>query len=257
MATKKASTTKATDETKAVKKTVTRRKRTVKKAVEEPVVMESVVEVTSEVPAVEETTQDSSVQQQGPVIARPTYYTGSIDDLNTAIQQAAQQNQAGFNNGLQNPALGIQQQPVQTTIQFPVMETKVVNPAAMGSEQKAALEQQQIQNQPIVNEKEETKMTKQENLDMINENKMNQQVKNEEVVVNALLAEKIADAVAKDNKNDRLVDAFTEGVITGAACGVGVVTGAYLADKAILAFEDWKNNKDKAEEAASLISNLL
>lgn len=262
MATKKASTTKATDETKAVKKTVTRRKRTVKKAVEEPVVMESVVEVTSEVPAVEETTQDSSVQQQGPVIARPTYYTGSIDDLNAAIQQAAQQNQSGFNNGLQNPALGIQQQPVQTTIQFPVtpvMETKVVNPAAMGSEQKAALEQQiqQSQQQPSIEKKEVNTMTKQENLDMTNENKMNQQAKNEEVVVNALLAEKIADAVAKDNKNDRLVDAFTEGVITGAACGVGVVTGAYLADKAILAFEDWKNNKDKAEEAASLISNLL
>ncbi len=260
MATKKASTTKATDETKAVKKTVTRRKRTVKKAVEEPVVMESVVEVTSEVPAVEETTQDSSVQQQGPVIARPTYYTGSIDDLNTAIQQAAQQNQSGFDNGLQNPALGIQQQqPVQTTIQFPVMETKVVNPAAMGSEQKAALEQQiqQSQQQSSIEKKEVNKMTKQENLDMINENKMNQQVKQEGVVVNALLAEKIADAVAKDNKNDRLVDAFTEGVITGAACGVGVVTGAYLADKAILAFEDWKNNKDKAEEAASLISNLL
>jgi len=262
MATKKASTTKATDETKAVKKTVTRRKRTVKKAVEEPVVMESVVEVTSEVPAVEETTQDSSVQQQGPVIARPTYYTGSIDDLNAAIQQAAQQNQSGFDNGLQNPALGIQQQPVQTTIQFPVtpvMETKVVNPAAMGSEQKAALEQQiqQSQQQPSIEKKEVNTMTKQENLDMTNENKMNQQAKNEEVVVNALLAEKIADAVAKDNKNDRLVDAFTEGVITGAACGVGVVTGAYLADKAILAFEDWKNNKDKAEEAASLISNLL
>lgn len=258
MATKKASTTKATDETKAVKKTVTRRKRTVKKAVEEPVVMESVVEVTSEVPAVEETTQDSSVHQ-GPVIARPTYYTGSIDELNAAIQQAAQQNQSGFDNGLQNPALGIQQQPVQTTIQFPVvpvMETKVVNPAAMGSEQKAALEQQS-QQQPSTKKEEDTKMTKQENLDMINENKVNQQVKNEEVVVNALLAEKIADAVAKDNKNDRLVDAFTEGVITGAACGVGVVTGAYLADKAILAFEDWKNNKDKAEEAASLISNLL
>lgn len=262
MATKKASTTKATDETKAVKKTVTRRKRTVKKAVEEPVVMESVVEVTSEVPAVEETTQDSSVQQQGPVIARPTYYTGSIDDLNAAIQQAAQQNQSGFDNGLQNPALGIQQQPVQTTIQFPVtpvMETKVMNPAAMGSEQKAALEQQiqQSQQQPSIEKKEVNTMTKQENLDMTNENKMNQQAKNEEVVVNALLAEKIADAVAKDNKNDRLVDAFTEGVITGAACGVGVVTGAYLADKAILAFEDWKNNKDKAEEAASLISNLL
>lgn len=262
MATKKASTTKATDETKAVKKTVTRRKRTVQKAVEEPVVMESVVEVTSEVPTVEETTQDSSVQQ-GPVIARPTYFTGSIDELNAAIQQAAQQNQSGFDNGLQNPALGIQQQqPVQTTIQFPVtpvMETKVVNPAAMGSEQKAALEQQiqQSQQQPSIEKKEVNTMTKQENLDMINENKVNQQVKNEEVVVNALLAEKIADAVAKDNKNDRLVDAFTEGVITGAACGVGVVTGAYLADKAILAFEDWKNNKDKAEEAASLISNLL
>ena len=260
MATKKAST-KAAEETKAVKKTVTRRKRTVKKAVEEPVVMESVVEVTSEVPTVEETTQDSSVQQ-GPVIARPTYYTGSIDDLNAAIQQAAQQNQSGFDNGLQNPALGIQQQPVQTTIQFPVtpvMETKVVNPAAMGSEQKAALEQQiqQSQQQPSIEKKEVNTMTKQENLDMTNENKMNQQAKNEEVVVNALLAEKIADAVAKDNKNDRLVDAFTEGVITGAACGVGVVTGAYLADKAILAFEDWKNNKDKAEETVSLISNLL
>lgn len=257
MATTKKASTKATDET-AVKKTVTRRKRTVKKAVEEPVVMESVVEVTSEVPTVEETTQDSSVQPQGPVIARPTYFTGSIDELNAAIQQAAQQNQSGFDNGLQNPALGIQQQPVQTTIQFPVvpvMETKVVNPAAMGSEQKAALEQQ-IQ-QPVNEKKEETKMTKQENLDLINENKMNQQSKEEEVVVNALLAEKIADAVAKDNKNDRLVDAFAEGVITGAACGVGVVTGAYLADKAILALEDWKNNKDKAEEAASLISNLL
>ena len=259
MATKKASTTKATDETKAVKKTVTRRKRT---KAEEPVVIESAVEITTEAPAVEETTQDSSVQQQGPVIARPTYYTGSIDDLNAAIQQAAQQNQSGFDNGLQNPALGIQQQPVQTTIQFPVtpvMETKVVNPAAMGSEQKAALEQQiqQSQQQPSIEKKEVNTMTKQENLDMTNENKMNQQAKNEEVVVNALLAEKIADAVAKDNKNDRLVDAFAEGVITGAACGVGVVTGAYLADKAILAFEDWKNNKDKAEEAASLISNLL
>ena len=254
MATKKASATKATEETKAVKKTVTRRKRT--KAVEEPVVLESAVEVTSEVPTVEETTQDSSVQHQGPVIARPTYFTGSIDELNAAIQQ----NQSGFDNGLQNPALGIQQQPVQTTIPvIPVMETRVVNPAAMGSEQKAALEQQiqQSQQQPITKKEEENKMTKQETLDMINENKVNQQVKEEELVVNALLAEKIADAVAKDNKNDRLVDAFTEGVITGAACGIGVVTGAYLADKAILALEDWKNNKDKAEETVSLISNLL
>lgn len=258
MATKKAST-KATDETKAVKKTVTRRKRT--KAVEEPVVMESVVEVTSEVPAVEETTQDSSVQQQGPVIARPTYYTGSIDDLNAAIQQAAQQNQSGFDNGLQNPALGIQQQPVQTTIQFPVtpvMETKVVNPAAMGSEQKAALEQQ-IQQQPSIEKEEVNTMTKQENLDMTNENKMNQQAKNEEAVISAALANKIADKIAEENKKDdnKLFDAVIEGMLVGTAAGVGVVAGSYAADKAITAFEEWRNNKDKAEEATKLVSGLL
>lgn len=259
MATKKAST-KATDET-AVKKTVTRRKRTVKKAVEEPVVMESAVEVTSEVPAVEETTQDSSVQQQGPVIARPTYFTGSIDELNAAIQQAAQQNQAGFNNGLQNPALGIQQQPVQTTIQFPVMETKVVNPAAMGSEQKAALEQQiqQSQQQPSIEKKEVNTMTKQENLDTINENKMDQQVKNEEAVISAALANKIADKIAEENKKDdnKLFDAVIEGMLVGTAAGVGVVAGSYAADKAITAFEEWRNNKDKAEEATKLVSGLL
>ncbi len=260
MATKKASTTKATDETKAVKKTVTRRKRTVKKAVEEPVVMESVVEVTSEVPAVEETTQDSSVQQQGPVIARPTYFTGSIDELNAAIHQAAQQNQSGFDNGLQNPALGIQQQPVQTTIQFPVtpvMETKVVNPAAMGSEQKAALEQQ-IQ-QPIEKKEEETIMTKQENLDKVNETKMDQQATKEESLISAALANKIADKIAEENKKDdnKLFDAVIEGMLVGTAAGVGVVAGSYAADKAITAFEEWRNNKDKAEEATKLVSGLL
>lgn len=259
MATKKAST-KAAEETKAVKKTVTRRKRTVKKAVEEPVVMESIVEVTSEVPAVEETTQDSSVHQ-GPVIARPTYFTGSIDELNAAIQQAAQQNQSGFDNGLQNPALGIQQQPVQTTIQFPVtpvMETKVVNPAAMGSEQKAALEQQ-IQQQPSIEKKEVNTMTKQENLDMTNENKMNQQAKNEEAVISAALANKIADKIAEENKKDdnKLFDAVIEGMLVGTAAGVGVVAGSYAADKAITAFEEWRNNKDKAEEATKLVSGLL
>lgn len=260
MATKKASTTKATDETKAVKKTVTRRKRTVQKAVEEPVVMESVVEVTSEVPAVEETTQDSSVQQ-GPVIARPTYFTGSIDELNAAIQQAAQQNQSGFDNGLQNPALGIQQQqPVQTTIQFPVtpvMETKVVNPAAMGSEQKAALEQQiqQSQQQPSIEKEEVNTMTKQENLDMTNENKMNQQAKNEEAVISAALANKIAEENKKDD--NKLFDAVIEGMLVGTAAGVGVVAGSYAADKAITAFEEWRNNKDKAEEATKLVSGLL
>lgn len=261
MATKKAST-KATDET-AVKKTVTRRKRTVKKAVEEPVVMESVVEVTSEVPA-EETTQDSSVQQKGPVIARPTYFTGSIDELNAAIQQAAQQNQSGFDNGLQNPALGIQQQqPVQSTIQFPVtpvMETKVINPAAMGSEQKAALEQQIQQTQPITTKKEEvSNMTKQENLDVINENKMDQQATKEESVISAALANKIADKIAEENKKDdnKLFDAVIEGMLVGTAAGVGVVAGSYAADKAITAFEEWRNNKDKAEEATKLISGLL
>lgn len=261
MATKKAST-KATDETKAVKKTVTRRKRTVQKAVEEPVVMESVVEVTSEVPAVEETTQDSSVHQ-GPVIARPTYFTGSIDELNAAIQQAAQQNQSGFDNGLQNPALGIQQQqPVQTTIQFPVtpvMETKVVNPAAMGSEQKAALEQQIQQTQPSTKKEEVGNMTKQENMDKVNEAKMDQQVKNEEAVISAALANKIADKIAEENKKDdnKLFDAVIEGMLVGTAAGVGVVAGSYAADKAITAFEEWRNNKDKAEEATKLVSGLL
>lgn len=260
MATKKAST-KATDETKAVKKTVTRRKRT--KAVEEPVLIESAVEITTEAPAVEETTQDSSVHQ-GPVIARPTYFTGSIDELNAAIQQAAQQNQSGFDNGLQNPALGIQQQPVQTTIQFPVtpvIETKVVNPAAMGSEQKAALEQQiqQSQQQPSIEKKEVNTMTKQENLDMTNENKMNQQAKNEEAVISAALANKIADKIAEENKKDdnKLFDAVIEGMLVGTAAGVGVVAGSYAADKAITAFEEWRNNKDKAEEATKLVSGLL
>lgn len=259
MATKKAST-KATEETKAVKKTVTRRKRT--KAVEEPVVIESAVEITSEAPAVEETTQDSSVHQ-GPVIARPTYFTGSIDELNAAIQQAAQQNQSGFDNGLQNPALGIQQQPVQTTIQFPVtpvMETKIVNPAAMGSEQKAALEQQIQQTQPITTKKEEvSNMTKQENMDKVNEAKMDQQVKNEEAVISAALANKIADKIAEENKKDdnKLFDAVIEGMLVGTAAGVGVVAGSYAADKAITAFEEWRNNKDKAEEATKLVSGLL
>lgn len=256
MATKKAST-KATEETKAVKKTVTRRKRT--KAVEEPVVIESAVEITSEAPAVEETTQDSSVHQ-GPVIARPTYFTGSIDELNAAIQQAAQQNQSGFDNGLQNPALGIHQQPVQTTIQFPVtpvMETKVVNPAAMGSEQKAALEQQ-IQ-QPIEKKEEESIMTKQENLDKVNETKMDQQATKEESVISAALANKIADKIAEENKKDdnKLFDAVIEGMLVGTAAGVGVVAGSYAADKAITAFEEWRNNKDKAEEATKLVSGLL
>lgn len=254
MATKKASTK---DDT--VKKTTTRRSKrtTVTKAVEEPVVMETQLEITNSVPA-EETTQDSSVQQNG-FIAKPKYFTGSIDELNAAIQMAAQQEQqVGFNNGLQNPALSIQQQ--QPVVQVPVMEAQVVNPAlAMGSEQKAALEQQQIQNIQTKKE-EETKMVKQENLDKVNETKVEQQVAAEDAKVKALLAEKIADAVAadiKEDKSNKMRDAFVEGAVTGVAVGMGVVAGSYIVDKAITTAEEWYKNRDKTEEVASLVSGLL
>ena len=254
MATKKASTK---DE--SAKKTTTRRsKRTTTKAVEEPVVMETQVEINNSVPE-EETTQDSSVQQNNGFIAKPKYFTGSIDELNAAIQMAAQQQeqQVGFNNGLQNPALNIQQP--QTVVQIPVMEAKVVNPAlAMGSEQKAALEQQQIQN--IQQKKEEQTMTKQETLDALNETKVEQQQVAEDAKVKALLAEKIADAVAadiKEDKSNKMRDAFVEGVVTGAAVGMGVVAGSYIVDKAITTAEEWYKNRDKAEEVSKLVSGLL
>lgn len=253
MATKKASTK---DE--SAKKTTTRRsKRTTTKVVEEPVVMETQVEITNSVPE-EETTQDSSVQQNNGFIAKPKYFTGSIDELNAAIQMAAQQQeqQVGFNNGLQNPALNIQQP--QTVVQIPVMEAKVVNPAlAMGSEQKAALEQQQNQN---VIKKEVKEMTKQETLDALNETKVEQQQVAEDAKVKALLAEKIADAVAadiKEDKSNKMRDAFVEGVVTGAAVGMGVVAGSYIADKAITTAEEWYKNRDKAEEVSKLVSGLL
>lgn len=252
MATKKAST-----KDDAVKKTTRRSKRTTK-AVEEPVVMETQVEITNSVPA-EETTQDSSVQENG-FIAKPKYFTGSIDELNAAIKMAAQQEQqAGFNNGLQNPALSIQQQ--QPVIQIPVMEAQVVNPAlAMGSEQKAALEQQQIQNNTNIKKEEVETMTKQENLDRVNETKIQEAAVNEDAKVKALLAEKIADAVAadiKEEKNNKMLDAFLEGAVTGVAVGMGVVAGSYIVDKAITTAEDWYQNRDKAEAAASLVSGLL
>lgn len=254
MATKKASTK---DE--SAKKTTTRRsKRTTTKVVEEPVVMETQVEINNSVPE-EETTQDSSVQQNG-FIAKPKYFTGSIDELNAAIQMAAQQQdqQVGFNNGLQNPALNIQQP--QAVVQIPVMEAKVVNPAlAMGSEQKAALEQQQIQNNNV-KEKEVQTMTKQETLDKLNETKVEQQQVAEDAKVKALLAEKIADAVAadiKEDKSNKMRDAFVEGVVTGAAVGMGVVAGSYIVDKAITTAEEWYKNRDKAEEVSKLVSGLL
>ena len=254
MATKKASTK---DE--SAKKTTTRRsKRTTTKVVEEPVVMETQVEINNSVPE-EETTQDSSVQQNNGFIAKPKYFTGSIDELNAAIQMAAQQQeqQVGFNNGLQNPALNIQQP--QAVVQIPVMEAQVVNPAlAMGSEQKAALEQQQNQN--IQQKKEEQTMTKQETLDKLNETKVEQQQVAEDAKVKALLAEKIADAVAadiKEDKSNKMRDAFVEGVVTGAAVGMGVVAGSYIVDKAITTAEEWYKNRDKAEEVSKLVSGLL
>jgi hypothetical protein len=254
MATKKASTK---DE--SAKKTTTRRSKrtTVTKAVEEPVVMETQVEITNTVPE-EETTQDSSVQQNNGFIAKPKYFTGSIDELNAAIQMAAQQQeqQVGFNNGLQNPALNIQQP--QAVVQIPVMEAQVVNPALyMGSEQKAALEQQQNQN---VIKKEVQTMTKQETLDKLNETKVEQQQVAEDAKVKALLAEKIADAVAadiKEDKSNKMRDAFVEGVVTGAAVGMGVVAGSYIVDKAITTAEEWYKNRDKAEEVSKLVSGLL
>lgn len=252
MATKKAST-----KDDSVKKTTRRSKRTTTKVVEEPVVMETQVEINNSVPE-EETTQDSSVQQNNGFIAKPKYFTGSIDELNAAIQMAAQQQeqQVGFNNGLQNPALNIQQP--QTVVQIPVMEAKVVNPAlAMGSEQKAALEQQQNQN---VIKKEVKEMTKQETLDALNETKVEQQQVAEDAKVKALLAEKIADAVAadiKEDKSNKMRDAFVEGVVTGAAVGMGVVAGSYIVDKAITTAEEWYKNRDKAEEVSKLVSGLL
>lgn len=251
MATKKAST-----KDDSVKKTTRRSKRTTTKVVEEPVVMETQVEINNSVPE-EETTQDSSVQQDG-FIAKPKYFTGSIDELNAAIQMAAQQQeqQVGFNNGLQNPALNIQQP--QTVVQIPVMEAQVVNPAAMGSEQKAALEQQQNQN--VIKKEEVKEMTKQETLDKVNETKVEQQQVAEDAKVKALLAEKIADAVAadiKEDKSNKMRDAFVEGVVTGAAVGMGVVAGSYIVDKAITTAEEWYKNRDKAEEVSKLVSGLL
>ena len=252
MATKKAST-----KDDSVKKTTRRSKRTTTKVVEEPVVMETQVEINNSV-SEEETTQDSSVQQNNGFIAKPKYFTGSIDELNAAIQMAAQQQeqQVGFNNGLQNPALNIQQP--QAVVQIPVMEAQVVNPALyMGSEQKAALEQQQNQN---VIKKEVKEMTKQETLDALNETKVEQQQVAEDAKVKALLAEKIADAVAadiKEDKSNKMRDAFVEGVVTGAAVGMGVVAGSYIVDKAITTAEEWYKNRDKAEEVSKLVSGLL
>lgn len=200
-------------------------------------------------PVAEETTQDSS-KDKGYVIAKPMLFTGDIKDL---IPD-------GMNNGLNNPALEIPQfqqqniqqpQPVQQTI----AQVEVQNPQAMGSEQKAALEQS-IQ----AKKEEESKMVKQEQLDRVNETKIEKQEAEQMEQVNkleALIGAKIAEAGNAQQEEKSLKDAFVEGAVIGIGAGVGTVAGIYVADKAIGAFEEWRNTKDAAEETSKLIAGLL
>lgn len=224
--------------------------------VEQPVAQETVVTepVKKEVvttPVAEETTQDSSKKEKEYVIAKPMLFTGDIKDL---IPD-------GMNNGLNNPALEIPQQWQQQNIQQPqpvqqtIAQVEVQNPQAMGSEQKAALEQS-IQ----AKKEEESKMVKQEQLDLVNENKIEKQEAEQMEQVNkleALIGAKIAEAGNAQQEEKSLKDAFVEGAVIGIGAGVGTVAGIYVADKAIGAFEEWRNNKDAAEETANLISGLL
>lgn len=238
---------------------------------QEPVVIETPVEVVVEqpvaqqeavvtepvkeevvTPVAEETTQDSSNKEKGYVIAKPMLFTGDIKDL---IPD-------GMNNGLNNPALEIPQQwqqqqniqqpqPVQQTI----AQVEVQNPQAMGSEQKAALEQS-IQ----AKKEEEAKMVKQDQLDQINETKIEKQEAEQMEQVNkleALIGAKIAEAGNAQQEEKSLKDAFVEGAVIGIGAGVGTVAGIYVADKAIGAFEEWRNTKDAAEETSKLIAGLL
>lgn len=224
--------------------------------VEQPVAQETVVTepVKKEVvttPVAEETTQDSSKKEKEYVIAKPMLFTGDIKDL---IPD-------GMNNGLNNPALEIPQQWQQQNIQQPqpvqqtIAQVEVQNPQVMGSEQKAALEQS-IQ----AKKEEESKMVKQEQLDLVNENKIEKQEAEQMEQVNkleALIGAKIAEAGNAQQEEKSLKDAFVEGAVIGIGAGVGTVAGIYVADKAIGAFEEWRNNKDAAEETANLISGLL
>lgn len=236
---------------------------------QEPVVIETPVEIVEQpvaqqetvvtepvkeevvTPAAEETTQDSSKKEKEYVIAKPMLFTGDIKDL---IPD-------GMNNGLNNPALEIPQQwqqqqniqqpqPVQQTI----AQVEVQNPQAMGSEQKAALEQS------IALKKEEQQMVKQDQLDQINENKIEKQEAEQMEQVNkleALISAKIAEAGNVQQEEKSLKDSFVEGAVIGIGAGVGTVAGIYVADKAIGAFEEWRNTKDAAEETSKLISGLL
>lgn len=235
---------------------------------QEPVVIETPVEIVEQpvaqqeavvtepvkeevvTPAAEETTQDSSKKEKEYVIAKPMLFTGDIKDL---IPD-------GMNNGLNNPALEIPQQWQQQNIQQPqpvqqtIAQVEVQNPQAMGSEQKAALEQS-IQ----AKKEEEAKMVKQDQLDQ-NETKIEKQEAEQMEQVNkleALIGAKIAEAGNAQQEEKSLKDAFVEGAVIGIGAGVGTVAGIYVADKAIGAFEEWRNTKDAAEETSKLISGLL
>lgn len=236
---------------------------------QEPVVIETPVEILEQpvaqqetvvtepvkeevvTPVAEETTQDSSKKEKGYVIAKPMLFTGDIKDL---IPD-------GMNNGLNNPALEIPQQWQQQNIQQPqpvqqtIAQVEVQNPQAMGSEQKAALEQS-IQ----AKKEEEAKMVKQDQLDQINETKIEKQEAEQMEQVNkleALIGAKIAEAGNAQQEEKSLKDAFVEGAVIGIGAGVGTVAGIYVADKAIGAFEEWRNTKDAAEETSKLIAGLL
>ena len=219
-------------------------------AQQEAVVTEPVKEETVVTPVTEETTQDSSNKEKGYVIAKPMLFTGDIKDL---IPD-------GMNNGLNNPALEIPQQWQQQNIQQPqpvqqtIAQVEVQNPQAMGSEQKAALEQS------ITLKKEEQQMVKQDQLDQINETKIEKQEAEQMEQVNkleALIGAKIAEAGNAQQEEKSLKDAFVEGAVIGIGAGVGTVAGIYVADKAIGAFEEWRNTKDAAEETSKLIAGLL
>lgn len=220
-------------------------------AQQEAVVTEPDKEETVVTPVTEETTQDSSKKEKEYVIAKPMLFTGDIKDL---IPD-------GMNNGLNNPALEIPQQWQQQNIQQPqpvqqtIAQVEVQNPQAMGSEQKAALEQS-IQ----AKKEEEAKMVKQDQLDQINETKIEKQEAEQMEQVNkleALIGAKIAEAGNAQQEEKSLKDAFVEGAVIGIGAGVGTVAGIYVADKAIGAFEEWRNTKDAAEETSKLIAGLL
>lgn len=219
-------------------------------AQQEPVVTEVKEEVVA-TPVAEETTQDSSKKEKEYVIAKPMLFTGDIKDL---IPD-------GMNNGLNNPALEVPQQWQQQNIQQPqpvqqtIAQVEVQNPQAMGSEQKAALEQS-----ITLKKEEQQQMVKQDQLDQINETKIEKQEAEQMEQVNkleALIGAKIAEAGNAQQEEKSLKDAFVEGAVIGIGAGVGTVASIYVADKAIGAFEEWRNTKDAAEETSKLIAGLL